>query len=115
MTLDKSRDDYQFPPGHERQLLPRYRPPPSEGPIVSRARFTESNDPVFLVGVPADVVVVVGPERLGYDRKDGKASQATPSATLSDRYAMRYDAVTSDASPCASVEVALWDPATTRQ
>ena len=34
-------------------------------------------------------------------------------ATLSDRYAMRYDAVTSDASPCASVEVALWNPANT--
>jgi hypothetical protein len=53
--------------------------------------------------------------KVGVLQEGREASQATPIATLSDRYAMRYDAVTSDASPCASVEVALWNPANTRQ
>ena len=51
-------------------------------------------------------VVVVGPEGWGFTGRT-EASQATPNATLSDLHAMRYDAVTSDASPCASMEIAL--------
>lgn len=50
-----------------------------------------------LVGGPADVAVVVGPERNGALQEDGKPSWAAPNATLSDPNTMRYDAVTSDA------------------
>lgn len=86
----------------------------SERPIVGLAQLPNQMTRC-LVGGPEDVTVVVGPEKIWGMTGRTKSITGHSLSNVERPYAMRYDAVTSDASPCESVEVALWNPASTRQ